>query len=102
MTKNNITIEEKILLHKFPEDDFDWGNYYDWVEENPLEAYSILIDIVKENNESTKEFKILDKYGLVFSIHEGKRTNYEKTKNLVNRLNKDTGDESGPYKIIEV
>tara|TARA_R110000824_G_scaffold397724_1_gene600897 strand:+ start:643 stop:786 length:144 start_codon:yes stop_codon:yes gene_type:complete len=41
-------IEEKVLLAKFPDDEFDWGNYYDWVNENPLEAYNILLNLVEE------------------------------------------------------
>jgi hypothetical protein len=43
------TIEEKIFLINFPNEDFDWGDYYDWVNENPLEAYNMLLIFVKNN-----------------------------------------------------
>ena len=43
-------IFEKLAFEAaFPDEDFDWDNYYDWVSENPKKAYDILALWVRDN-----------------------------------------------------
>ena len=43
-------IFEKLAFEAaFPDEDFDWDNYYDWVSENPKKAYDILALWVRNN-----------------------------------------------------
>lgn len=47
-----MTIEEQIYFTQFPEEtEIDWSNYYDWVNDEPLRAYEILLEIAKTLNQ---------------------------------------------------
>jgi hypothetical protein len=43
------TIEESVFKKKFPEEEFDIDDYYEWVAENEGEAYKIVMEVIKDS-----------------------------------------------------
>lgn len=46
IVSESLPIEEAVFKKKFPEEEFDIDDYYEWVAENEGEAYKLVIEII--------------------------------------------------------
>jgi len=43
-----LSFEEMVWKKRFPDEDFDGDNFYDWAAENGKEAFYVCIDVARD------------------------------------------------------
>lgn len=45
---SRLSFEEMVWKKRFPDEDFDGDNFYDWAAENDKEAFYVCIDVARD------------------------------------------------------